>query len=333
MALQDLSASDALSLLKENVGSPIKLAVKYMAHDAGSEWRIKSVNMLGGTCVIAVVPLDGAGKGFFAPYKTFLFDGVAPAAPVQSVADAAKGTASGVRNEFTIDGFDAGDPVYEVFAAVAPDSDAARELFMTYVTEHSEYDTEPLDDLMKAANVLPGVWWKDTNVTQMLLILGETQASVDEDDAPEPAPEPVVEAPAPEPAPKPAIFIHPDVKSSLADTDPVAPKRRGRPPGSKNAKAEQPAIRTVEEPVLAAALDNLPPAKDAHYSDYLDAGTPENPESEVREVKPKAVATLLPSPLALSLAAQILPSVGADDAPDQLLDQIVGVVRRALLLD
>lgn len=336
MPLQDMTASDALALMKQNIGAPIRLAQKYMTHDAGSQWRVKSVNMLGGTCVIAVSPLDGAGKGFFAPYKTFDIDlDTATPAPVvepPTVVEAAKADIAGPRNEFSMDGFEAGDPVYEAFAAVAPDTDTARELFMTYISEHSEYDTEPLDDLLRKANVRPGTWWTDTNVTSMLMLLNETQDSAFDVESPEEAPgvdEPqqddgVVEGPVVEvPKAKPAIFIHPDVKPSLSGPEPAAPKKRGRPPKNKVedkvlvTAPPQPAVRTVPAAVLTAALDNVPVP------------------TEIREVFPvvQAGPIAVPSPLGIELACRILPEVASDDNPEFLLEQVIGVIRRSLLLD
>jgi len=238
-----------------------------------------------------------------------------------TVAEAAKADIAGPRNEFSMDGFEAGDPVYEAFAAVAPDTDTARELFMTYISEHSEYDTEPLDDLLRKANVRPGTWWTDTNVTSMLMLLQDSAFDVE---APEEAPG-VDEPQQDDVVPKamPALYIHPDVKP-LHGPDPEPPKRRGRPPGSKNKAADavaepapQPAVRAVPAAVLTAALDNVPVL------------------SEVREVLPvpQAGPIAVPSPLGIELACRILPEVAADDNPEFLLEQVVGVIRRALLLD
>lgn len=325
MSLTALSPSEAHTLLKQYVGQRITLASDYMTQKAGSEWSIKSVNMLGGTCVVAVNPADGPGKGFFAPYKQFHINmDQAPPEPVISSPEPQPIAVDPLapRNEFIIDGFDDGDPVYEFFVAVAPDTDSARELFMTYVTEHSEYDTEPLDDLMRSANVRKGAHWTDTNVTQMLMLLSEAQDPVDNDiESPEEAPgvdEPQQDAPPV----TPAVYIHPDVRP-LNGPDPAPPKRRGRPPGSKN-KVDlgpepdpQPAIRTVPAAVLTAALDNVPVV------------------SEVREVLPvpQAGPIAVPSPVGIDLACRILPEIAADDNPEFLLEQVVGVIRRALLLD
>lgn len=366
--LSELSPGEATTLVKANVGGKVLLAKDYMTHKTGSEWVIKSCNTLGGTCVIAVSPPSG-GKGFFAPYLHFRLVADAPAPVVEEpVAEPATpepvinpDLPIEIRGEFELDGFDSDAPLYEAFFRVAPNTDTARELFLTYANDYSEFDTEFLDDLLRAAKVRPGAHWSDTNVTQMLMLLNEVQKDEPstEDEigttvaehfkrmgvAPVPAapPEALLFQPASSPDldadAKPAVFIHPDVKPA-AD----APKRRGRPPGSRNKPVEpvaapapqpapeptpQPAVRVVEEPVLARALDNLPPAapEGRHFSDYL--------EPEVREVKPASASkpVFAPSPIALELAANLLLSVGVDEQPELLLDQVVGIVRRALLLD
>lgn len=324
MSLSALSPTDAHALLKKLTGAKVTLVTDYMTQRAGSEWFIKTVNMLGGTCVIAVSPTSGPGKGFFAPYKMFEVDMTEDAqpepapdpTPVPAPAPAAEPLH---RGEFTVDGFDSDTPVFELFLAAAPDSDAAHELFMSYVMEHSEFDTEPLEDLMKAANVVPGAHWTETNVKQMLMLLEDTQASI-VDETPEPAPEP---------APTPAVVIHPDVKPYVASdlSTPEAPRRRGRPPGAKNKPkddapaAPQPAMTALDEDDLAAALDNLPPA--------AVIVEPTHVIREVPQPVQRTAATVI-HPKAYKLAGLVLADLGSDSDPEVVLDDMVIVLRRAL---
>jgi hypothetical protein len=274
------------------------------------------------------------------------------------------------RGEFNLDGFDVDAPLSVLFRDSAPDTDTAKELFMTYAAEYSEFDTEFFEDLMRKANVRPLAWWSDANVTSLLMLLNETQDSAFDVESPEEAPgvdEPqqddedengptvaarmrriLEEQAAPAPEAKPAIFIHPDVKQPLSGPDPAAPKRRGRPPGSKNKAAEsaepdasQPAIRTIPESVLNAALDNLPrkaPEPEPvvatrHFNDYLEPTLPPVREVRIIEEIPMPEPSIAPSPLAVEIACRILPQIGWDEDPTALLDQVVGIVRRALLLD
>lgn len=389
MILETLNPSEATSLLKNHVGGKVRLTQDYMSFKANSEWHIKNVNNLGGTCVMAVTPVAG-GKGFFGPYKLFALDAeVAEEAAVEPAVEAAP-VPSGPpfetpRGEFNLDGFDVEAPLSVLFRDSAPDSDTAKELFMTYAAEYSEFDTEFFEDLMRKANVRPMAWWSDANVTSMLMLLNETQDSAFDDiESPEEAPGvdepqqdedengPTVAArmrrilaeqaqPAPAPESKPAIFIHPDVKQPLSGPEPAAPKRRGRPPGSKNKvdpgvkvvdlghfpgpePTPQPAVRAIPESVLNAALDNLPrkapePVQSTrHFSDYLEPKAPEPTPPVAREVRviketPVTQISIAPSPLAVELACRILPEIGSDEDPAALLDQVVATVRRALLLD
>lgn len=362
MSLKEMTPAEAHALLRDKLGQRIALVSDHMNYKAGSEWFIKSVQNLGGTCVVAVTPPAG-GKGFFAPYKNFEFaDEFAPAEPVVEDTPAPAplpftGDPAGPRNEFVLEGFDEDAPLYALFRNVAPDTDSARELFLTYSAEYSEFDTEFFEDLMKAANVRPGVFWTATAVTQMLMLLNESQTS-------EPAVEPdedengptvaarmrkildeqavVPEVAQPEPAAP--VLPTPTLVSDLSGPEPAAPKRRGRPPKNRTEVPEQPAVRVVEEPVLARALDNLPSAKEIatrHYSDYLEPETTEIPESKlpplrvvaVLDEQPAAKPVFAPSPTALQLAANLMLDVGVDENPEMLLEQVIGIVRRALLLD
>lgn len=352
MALADLTATEAAHILKKNVGAVVKLAADYMTHKGGSEWIIKSVNHLGGTCVVAVSPIAG-GKGFFGPYKHFEFD-LADAAPepepvAEAPAPVAAPDALRPRNEFTIDGFEVDAPLYELFASVAPDTDAARELFLTYAAEHSEFDTEFFDEIMRAANVRPMMHWSDVNVTQMLMLLNETQDSVPNE--PEPAPEPEEDENGPtvaarmkkivaeqlssapvlehtEPEAKPAVTIHPGVKpyvaSDLSGPTADAPKRRGRPPGAKNKPKDEPIVETqpamtaLDEEDLADVLDNLPPA-----------AVIVEPKAVIREV-PAQECRIIIHPKAYKLAAAVLADLGHDPEPEIVIEDLVIVLRRAL---
>lgn len=337
MSLASLSAAEATQLLKKNIGNTITLTADYMTFPAKSEWLIKSVNNLGGTCVVAVSPPAG-GKGFFAPYKHFSMDlptaepEPAPAVEVPAVVSVPDPLRP--RNEFSIEGFEPDAPLYELFAAVAPDTDSAKELFLTYAAEHSEFDTEFFDELMRAANVRPLTHWSDTNVTQMLMLMTETQAAVS---APEEAEEdeygPTVaarmkkmlaEQPASEsaPEPKPAVTIHPDVKPY------EVPRKRGRPPGAKNKAKEadvvpqsesiQPAMTALDEEDLAEVLDNLPPAAVVVEPDHVIHEAPE----QVRHV--------VIHPKAYKLAAAVLADLGHDSDASGVIDDMVIVLRRAL---
>jgi len=347
--LSEMTASEATTLVKANLGGKVQLTKDYMTNKAGSEWVIKSCNNLGGTCVIAVSPVGG-GKGFFAPYLHFRLAADLPAAAPE-VAEPVAATPAPInpdlpieiRGEFQLDGFDVDAPLYEAFYRVAPDSDTAKELFLAYANEHSEFDTEFLDDLMRAAKVRPHAHWSDVNVTQMLMLLTEVQKEdpSTEDEIGTTVAEHLKRMGQPVVPPqesKPAIFIHPDVKQPLSGPEPAAPKKRGRPPGSKNKAAEtaepliqQPAVRVVEEPVLAAALDNLPPVahEGRHFSEYLK---PDTEEVQARVTKSDAVF-FAPSPVAVELAANLLMVLGAEENPEFLLSQVVGMVRRALMID
>lgn len=347
MSLASLSAAEATQLLKKNVGNTITLTADYMTFPAKSEWLIKSVNNLGGTCVVAVSPPNG-GKGFFAPYKHFSMALPAaepepePVVEVPAVVSAPDPLRP--RNEFSIEGFEPDAPLYELFSAVAPDTDSAKELFLTYAAEHSEFDTEFFDELMRAANVRPLTHWSDVNVTQMLMLMTETQATVNEpEDEDEDENGPTVaarmrqilaEQPAPVPAPesKPAVTIHPGVKPYLvSDTgspEPAAPKRRGRPPGAKNKAKEvedvrhpepsQPAMTALDEDDLADVLDNLPPAAVIAEPDHI-----------IREV-PVQECRLVWNNRAYKLAAAVLGDLGNDSDPGAVIDDMVVILRRAL---
>lgn len=364
LVLSEMASSDAAKLLKDNIGATVTLTADYMTHKGGSEWAVKSVNSLGGTCVVSVAPVSG-GKGFFAPYKHFSFKSdLAPAAAPEPEPDAVVEAAPaavrqpvyGPRNEFSIEGFDPDAPLYELFAAVAPDSDAAREFFLTYAAEYSEFDTEFLENLMRSANVVPNAHWSDVNVTQMLMLLGETQKDDIEEDENGPTvaarmkkilDEQAVVEPVES---KPAVTIHPDVKPYLvSDTgspDPAAPRKRGRPPGAKNkpkldtesllaAAAEvpvpkavpapvvqpqpvQPAMTALEEDDLADVLDNLPPA-----------AVIVEPTAVIREV-PVQECRVVWNNRAYKLAAAVLGDLGNDSDPGAVIDDMVVILRRAL---
>jgi hypothetical protein len=111
-------------------------------------------NMLGGnTGVIAVTPTAGTGKGFFAPYRQFelLADVTAPApapAPAPKVEEP-EAFDPLRRGEFALTDFCIpARPCMSLFFEVAPDTDSARQLFMTYIMDNSEFDTELLEDIM-----------------------------------------------------------------------------------------------------------------------------------------------------------------------------------------
>jgi hypothetical protein len=129
----------------------------------------------------------------------------------------------------------------------------------------------------------------------MLMLLNESR---------DPEDPPVVVEPKPEPAPTPAVTIHPDVKpfvvSDSSGPDPEAPKRRGRPPGSKNKGTEQPAMRLVNDVDLASALDNLPPGH-----------TVVQPGHVVLDV-PQPTAKLVWNNRAYKLASAVLGDLGND---------------------
>jgi len=331
-ALSSLTPAEAQTLLKNSVGSEIVLAAEYMTHPGGSKWRIKSVNILGGTCVVAVTPTDGPGKGFFAPYKLFaMADAALLRAPEPTPAPApvvAPAVLVEPRNEFVIDDFETDTPVYELFAAVAPDTDTARELFMAYVMEHSEFDTEPLEAIMRKVNVRRHVHWTDTQVTQMLMLTNdssvELRPSTDDYDAPLP------ETPV-EPVPTPAVTIHPGVKpyvvSDVSGPDPAAPKRRGRPPKARDV-VEQPAVRTVDDDVLTAVLDNvpLPPGHKVVEPDHVILDVP----APVEVSKTLAISEL--HPLAFKLAGEVLQHVGPGVNTPQVIEHMMILLRRALNL-
>jgi hypothetical protein len=239
LSLSEMNTSDALVFLRDKIGQTIRLTQQSNNQPAGSTWRINTVNKLGSNVVVSAGPLDGKGRGFFFPYNTFEL------APETISIEPVAAPSFTPRNEFAIIGADTASPLYKTFCACAPQSPEAHDLYRTYASEYSEYDTELLDDTLRLFDIMPDQYWTNELISNLTRLL---QGAID-----------VVLGPPPEPfvAPDPqAVFEsrHDEVVlESQQEEVEVAeiieqeiasePRRRGRPPGSKNKP------KTLEEQV------------------------------------------------------------------------------------
>ena len=249
LSLSEMNTSDALVFLRDKIGQTIRLTQQSNNQPAGSTWRINTVNKLGSNVVVSAGPLDGKGRGFFFPYNTFELtpETISTVEPVAAPSFTP-------RNEFAIIGADTASPLYKTFCACAPQSPEAHDLYRTYASEYSEYDTELLDDTLRLFDIMPDQYWTNELISNLTRLL---QGAID-----------AVLGPPPEPfvAPDPQAVLesrhdaivlesrHDEVVlESRQEEVEVAeiieqeiasePRRRGRPPGSKNK------LKTLEEQV------------------------------------------------------------------------------------
>lgn len=246
-SLHQMSMADAHIYLRDKVGRTIRLTQQANNQEPGSEWRINSVNKLGSTVVVSAGPLSGKGRGFFFPYNTFEVVEQATPEPKPALSPTLP-----QRDEFTLIGADVDSPLYKTFRTCAPQTPEAHDLYRIYSLEYSEYDTELLDDTLSLFSVVPDQQWTDELVGNLTRLLQGTFEAV------------LVPSPELFVAPEPQAVLesrhdeivlesrHDEVvlesrQEEVEVTETVVeatePRRRGRPPGSKNKP------KTLEEQV------------------------------------------------------------------------------------
>lgn len=262
LSLSDMSMTDAHNYLRDKVGRTIRLTTQTNNQEPGTEWRINSVNKLGSTVVVSASPASGKGRGFFFPYNTFeLVDAPKPAAPALQLPIKLPS-----RDEFALIGADVGSPLYKTFRTCAPQTPEAHDLYRTYANEYSEYDTELLDDTLRLFDILPDQQWTNETVMSLFKLL---RGAAEVETAPEPfVPAPVIieESHVPDVVEVPEVTIEQEVAA--------APRKRGRPPGSKNKP------KTLDEQVQADEQQYTETARRARpepqWQDEVKPGTISN---------------------------------------------------------
>lgn len=222
--------------------------------------------------------------------------------------------------KFKMDGAEKDSPLYEVFQKCAPDDELSKELYMMYQSEYSEFDTDFLAALAAQVNATFDGKWSKEQVGEMLQLIN---SSYDE------------QALAAEPLPAEVEVVEGPVVETVPEPEPM------------------PAIRTVEEPVLAAALDNFPePAADngakrrgrppgsrnkprleaamTVLKDDVDGHLARLPVNETKELARKVTSSNTPADMvaiALKLAAAIAEAAAAsgDEFPS-VLEHSFGIV-------
>lgn len=232
LSLSEMNAADALSFLRDKVGAIIRLTQQSNNQPAGSTWRINTVNKLGASVVVSAGPVDGKGRGFFFPYNTFEI----AADDAADVEDVAEPLPFKSRDEFALIGADINSPLYKMFRTCAPQTPEAHDLYRAYANEYSEYDTELLDDTLRLFDIMPDQHWTN-QIIQHVTSLLQNGAVVETT----PEPEPFV-------PPAPPVIVEEETVSEVVEVSveqevAPAPRRRGRPPGSKNKP------KTLEEQV------------------------------------------------------------------------------------
>lgn len=241
------------------VGRKANLAAEFRGFTPDIEWTVKNATSVGGKVILAV---NNGTKGLAAPIDMFVLQEAEPVAP------ASKPRAT----RFKLDGAEKDSPLYEVFQRCAPDDELSKELYTLYQAEYSEFDTDFLGTLAGQVNATLDAKWNKEQVGEMLQLLNSSydeQAQAAEPlpfmevvEAPAIQPAPVVEElvpepeevePDPEPAPMPALRVVPEpVVSAVLDNFPPVeaapmPKRRGRPPGSRNKPSLDKALNILRE--------------------------------------------------------------------------------------
>ncbi len=262
LTLSEMNAHDALVFLRTKIGSNIRLTQQSNNQSVGSVWRINTVNKLGSNVVVSASPADGKGRGFFFPYNTF--EMCADTAPAPSAPPAPPKLMP--RDEFALIGADIDSPLYKTFRTCAPQTPEAHDLYRTYANEYSEYDTELLDDTLRLFDILPDQQWTNETVMSLFKLL---RGAAEVEASPEPfVPAPIVieESHVPDVVEESEVIIEQEVAA--------APRKRGRPPGSKNKP------KTLEEQVNEAEVSYTEAAAaarpDPQWQDEVKPGTISN---------------------------------------------------------
>jgi hypothetical protein len=250
LSLHQMSMADAHLHLRDKVGRTIRLTTQTNNQEQGTEWRINSVNKLGSTVVVSAGPVNGKGRGYFFPYNTFeLVDAAKPTEPEPQLSPKLPS-----RDEFAFIGADAASPLYKTFRTCAPQTPEALDLYRLYSNEYSEYDTDLLDDTLRLFDIMPDQHWTNELVSNLTRLF---QGAIDLVLGPPPelfvAPEPqavlesrhdaiVLESRHDEvvlESRQEEVEVAEIIEQEIASE----PRRRGRPPGSKNKP------KTLEEQV------------------------------------------------------------------------------------
>lgn len=263
LSLHQMSMADAHIYLRDKVGRTIRLTVQSNNQEQGSEWRINSVNKLGSTVVVSAGPVSGKGRGYFFPYTTFevLPETSAPTQPALSLPLPS-------RDEFALIGADVNSPLYKMFRTCAPQTPEAHDLYRTYANEYSEYDTELLDDTLRLFDVLPDQQWTNDTISYVSRLLQGTLEAVLVS-----PPEAVLESRHEEvvlESRQEEVEVAEIIEQEIAP----APRRRGRPPGSKNKP------KTLEEQVKQDEARHVETARrtqpEPQWEDDVQPGTISN---------------------------------------------------------
>lgn len=258
------------------IGRKVTLAQEFRGFTPDTVWEVKNATSVGGKVILAV---NNGSKGLAAPIEMFVVPEAEPEAP------APKPRAT----RFKMDGAEKESPLYEVFQKCAPDDELSKELYMLYQSEYSEFDTDFLATLAGQVNATFESKWSKEQVGTMLQMInssydeqalaaeplpedvtvveGPVVETVPEPEVIEPEPEQAAE-PEPEPDNAPVLGRFPAIRAvteevmqealdNLPPSPFPAPRRRGRPPGSKN-KSNLPAPINILTSAPEGELARLP---------------------------------------------------------------------------
>lgn len=255
---KSMDLDEAFKLYRDKAGQAIRLTEPSNGQPIGSTWRINAVNKLGNSVVVSASPISGKGRGFFFPVTVIE---LLPA-EVEETSEPME-FETPARNEFVfLPGMDEASPLADIFRRAAPNGETAQNLYMSYANEYSEYDIELMTDLLNTLDASHGTWWSPMTVNNLQAMLDRAQ-TIEVTEIP--VVEPPVETPVQEEDVVPEVTIEQEVAA--------APRKRGRPPGSKNKP------KTLYEQVMA---------EEQQYTDTARHARPEPQWQD--EVKPGTIS-------------------------------------------
>lgn len=209
--------NEAFNFYRDKVGNTIRLTAPSNGQSAGSTWILNAVNKLGNQVVVSASPISGKGRGYFFPVTSVEL----VETPVEEALTPMEFETPD-RNEFVfLPGMDEASPLADIFRKSAPNTEAAQTLYLSYADEYSEYDPELMQDLLSTMGVGHGVYWSPMTISNLRMMLDRAQT------VEVPVPLEVVEVVETEEEVVPETV-------ELVQEVAAEPRRRGRPPGSKN---------------------------------------------------------------------------------------------------